>query len=124
MPSVRRCLMAWYSGDSQPGIGSLLGHRQRQRRAGETLDVALRREVQEETGLEMGAITGYLGSFDYASATGKKSRQFNFAIDVAATEPARLQEHDAYLWTAPDADPPVAGAVKNLLANYAQVIGG
>jgi 8-oxo-dGTP diphosphatase len=91
---------------------------------GETLDVALRREVQEETGLEVGAIIGYLGSFDYASASGKKSRQFNFTIDVAATGPVRLQEHDAYLWTAPDADPPVTDAVKNLLANYAQVIAG
>ncbi|HCU96071.1 MAG TPA: DNA mismatch repair protein MutT [Actinobacteria bacterium] len=91
---------------------------------GETLDVALRREVHEETGLEMGAITGYLGRFDYASASGKKSRQFNFIIEVTATGPVRLQEHDTYLWAAPDADPPVTDAVKNLLANYAQVIAG
>lgn len=91
---------------------------------GETLDTALRREVEEETGLAITAITGYLGSFDYTSADGKMSRQFNFTIEVTATRPVRLQEHDTYLWAAPDADPPTTDAVKNLLANYAQVIAG
>jgi len=39
---------------------------------GETLDTALYREVKEETGLDVSAVTGYLGSFDYTSASGKK----------------------------------------------------
>jgi 8-oxo-dGTP diphosphatase len=89
---------------------------------GETLDTALRREVKEETGLDVETITSYLGSFDYTSATGKKSRQFNFTTSVAATEPLRLQEHDAYLWAAPDAEPPVTDAVKNVLASYVQTV--
>jgi 8-oxo-dGTP diphosphatase len=85
---------------------------------GETLDTALRREVKEETGLDVNAITGYLGSFDYTSASGKKSRQFNFTTTVTAAEPVRLQEHDAYLWVAATPDAPVTNAVKEVLAAY------
>lgn len=89
---------------------------------GETLDTALRREVEEETGLHVSAITGYLGSFDYTSASGKKSRQFNFTTTVRAADPIRLQEHDSYLWTAATADAPVTDAVKAVLANYANAV--
>jgi hypothetical protein len=46
---------------------------------GETLAAALAREVDEETGLDLEAITAYLGDFDYTSGSGKPSRQFNFA---------------------------------------------
>jgi 8-oxo-dGTP diphosphatase len=87
---------------------------------GETLDAALRREVKEETSLDLDAITGYLGSFDYTSASGKKSRQFNFTTSVAVTEPIRLQEHDAYLWATPGENSPVTDAVKNVLVSYVQ----
>jgi 8-oxo-dGTP diphosphatase len=85
---------------------------------GETLDAALRREVKEETGLHLDEITGYLGSFDYTSASGKKSRQFNFTADVTATEPVQLQEHDAYLWAAPGPDAPVTDEIKGILISY------
>ncbi|HVA06741.1 MAG TPA: NUDIX hydrolase [Acidimicrobiales bacterium] len=85
---------------------------------GETLDTALRREVEEETGLDVTAITGYLGSFDYTSASGKKSRQFNFTTTVSAAEPVRLQEHDDYMWAAPAPDAPATDAVKAILEDY------
>jgi len=87
---------------------------------GETLDTALRREVEEETGLDVTAIIDYLGSFDYTSASGKKSRQFNFTTAVSATEPVRLQEHDGYMWAAPAIDPPVTDAVRSILEIYVQ----
>jgi 8-oxo-dGTP diphosphatase len=51
---------------------------------GETLDDALSREVAEETGLTVAGILLYAGSFDYRSGSGKLSRQFNFAVAVAA----------------------------------------
>jgi 8-oxo-dGTP diphosphatase len=85
---------------------------------GETLDTALRREVEEETGLRVTSITGYLGSFDYVFASGNKSRQFNFTVDLEAIGPVELQEHDEYLWTLPTADAPVTDAVKAVLASY------
>lgn len=88
---------------------------------GEALDTALVREVAEETGLSVSAIRDYLGSFDYQSGSGKKSRQFNFAVDVTAPEPLTLQEHDAYAWTALTEEPPVTDAVKEVLRKYREV---
>jgi 8-oxo-dGTP diphosphatase len=52
---------------------------------GERLDTALAREVNEETGLELTAITGHLGYFDYANRRGVRSRQHNFAITTDTT---------------------------------------
>ncbi|MET8779486.1 NUDIX domain-containing protein [Nocardia sp. NPDC004654] len=85
---------------------------------GETIDQALIREVKEETGLDITGIRGYLGEFDYQSGSGKKSRQFNFAVDVADPEPIQLTEHDAYTWITEGEDPPVSEAVKEVLALY------
>lgn len=86
--------------------------------ADEKLDAALIREVKEETGLDVSAIRHYLGCFDYTSGSGKKSRQFNFAVDVGSAEPIELQEHDAYAWTALADQPPVTDAVKAVLHEY------
>jgi 8-oxo-dGTP diphosphatase len=88
---------------------------------GENLGEALRREVEEETGLMMSSIREYLGHFDYLSGSGKTSRQFNFAVDVAASEPVSLSEHDAHLWVSLTDEPPVTDAVKGVLAKYQEV---
>jgi 8-oxo-dGTP diphosphatase len=85
---------------------------------GEAIDQALIREVKEETSLEVSAITNYLGKFDYLSGSGKKSRQFNFTVEVGHTEPVELTEHDAYTWTSLAEEPPVTDAVKKILARY------
>ncbi|MGH3567889.1 MAG: NUDIX hydrolase [Pseudonocardia sp.] len=88
---------------------------------GEGLDEALRREVMEESGLTVSVIREYIGSFDYASGSGKKSRQFNFAVDVRAAEPIELSEHDAYLWAPLHEDIPVTDAVKDVLGKFREL---
>ncbi len=85
---------------------------------GESLTEALAREVHEESGLIVTDIRGYLGSFDYISGSGKKSRQFNFAVNVDRTEPVELSEHDAFLWAAPTGDLPVTDSVERIIQAY------
>lgn len=88
---------------------------------GEALDTALSREVNEETGLDVLSISDYLGSFDYTSGSGKQSRQFNFAVDVAKSEPVELTEHDDYTWSSLGEELPVTEAVKGVLAKYSEL---
>ncbi|TLF58765.1 NUDIX domain-containing protein [Nocardia cyriacigeorgica] len=85
---------------------------------GESLECALTREVQEETGLQVAGIGRYVDSFDYRSGSGKRSRQFNFVVECVAPEPVRLTEHDAYTWTVLTEEPPVTEAVKQTLVLY------
>lgn len=70
--------------------------------AGEDLLTALVRETKEETGLTITSVLAHLGSFDYASGSGKKTRQFNFLVEVVPGE-VKLSptEHQAYHFVAP-----------------------
>ncbi len=65
--------------------------------AGEGLLTALAREIQEETGLILKSVLKYLGSFDNTSSSGKKTRHFNFLVEVEDGE-IKLSpiEHQAY----------------------------
>ena len=64
---------------------------------GEDLLTALAREVQEETGLVVISVLEYLGSFDYRSSSGKKTRHFNFIVKVEEGEiKLNPTEHQAY----------------------------
>ncbi|MFE3541661.1 NUDIX domain-containing protein [Nocardia sp. NPDC059177] len=87
---------------------------------GEALAAAVAREVAEETGLEVTGVTDYLGEFDYLSGAGARTRQFTFVVDVAATGPVRLTEHDAHLWTRLTDEPPVSDEVREILDRYQQ----
>lgn len=68
--------------------------------AGEDLIMALKRETMEETGLIVEKVIKFLNSFDYVSSSGKKTRQFNFMVDVATGNEVKLSplEHDAYYY--------------------------
>ena len=66
--------------------------------AGETLDQALRREVAEETGLEVVGIGPYLGHFDYSSGSGILTRQLNFLVTVRPAAVALSPEHETFAW--------------------------
>ncbi len=64
----------------------------------ERLIDALYREVKEETSLEVAGISRYLECFDYISHSGKKTRQFNFLVEVKNKSNVVLSEHDSYKW--------------------------
>lgn len=57
----------------------------------------LAREIKEETGLEVSEIKRYIGSFDYQSSSGKKTRQLNFAVSVCSDKvQVNLSEHSRF----------------------------
>ena len=65
---------------------------------GESLESALRREIFEETGLEIVDIRRHLSNFDYESKSGSRTRQFNFEVSVRHISPIQLTEHDMHIW--------------------------
>ncbi|MFF4403406.1 NUDIX hydrolase [Streptomyces sp. NPDC001262] len=86
---------------------------------GENLIGALQREVAEETGLTVAAVTDYLGHFDYRSGSGRKTRQHNFAATVTSTEQVvKLTEHDAHLWADTTGQTQVSKAVQAVLSAW------
>lgn len=93
--------------------------------SGEDLLTALAREVQEETGLVVISVLEYLGSFDYRSSSGEKTRHFNFIVEV---EDGKIKinptEHQAYYLVAlPDAaftTLNISDATKQILKTVAQ----
>ena len=64
----------------------------------DTIEDTVKREVKEETNLDVVSVKSYIGSFDYISGSGKKSRQYNFVLDVKNTGNIILTEHDEYNW--------------------------
>lgn len=71
---------------------------------GETILEALQRETKEETGLDVIRVLDYVGSFDYTSGSGRKTRQFNFLVE---TESHKVildpeMEHTDHFWCTPD----------------------
>lgn len=66
---------------------------------GESLQMALDREMLEETGMHISDATGPVDSFDFVSSSGKRTRQFNFLATPTLILPVRLcEEHSEYNW--------------------------
>lgn len=86
---------------------------------GEDLSAALHREVKEETGLNIKEIKKYLDNFDYESKSGKKTRQFSFAVTMEESFEIKLEEHDSYVWAGKEElqEYPVTDSVKQILSS-------
>jgi 8-oxo-dGTP diphosphatase len=65
---------------------------------GETLSAAVTRELREETSLVASSIVGYLGDFDYLSASGAATRQLNFVVVVLEVSEIVHPEHTRAAW--------------------------
>ncbi|WP_406637622.1 NUDIX hydrolase [Amycolatopsis sp. WGS_07] len=84
----------------------------------ETLEAATARELAEETGLTLVEIVDYIGSFDYVSGSGRRSRQFTFLVAVVDTTHVTLTEHDDYRWMSLAGELPVTDEVRSILATW------
>jgi 8-oxo-dGTP diphosphatase len=95
----------------------------------ETLLEALLREVKEEAGLDI-KVVAYSDYFDYASKSGRMTRQFNFvARPCDSLQEVKLdpEEHDSFRWislaesfAASKITPPVQKAIESALSHLNQ----
>ncbi|SEU14322.1 8-oxo-dGTP diphosphatase [Pseudomonas sp. NFR09] len=67
---------------------------------GESLFEALRREVNEETGLHVAEIGREVGRFKYRSQTGRLTEQRTYRVTLC-DGPVLLTEHDKAKWVCP-----------------------
>ncbi|MEV6818496.1 NUDIX domain-containing protein [Nocardiopsis dassonvillei] len=72
--------------------------------AGETLLEGLARELAEEVGRVRGLDLDpdFVSVFDYVSGSGRRARQYTFALPYDGAEVVLSDEHTAYRWVQPD----------------------
>jgi len=85
--------------------------------SGESIDAALRRELEEEIGGELAEIGDFVGSFDYRAKSGILTRQFTFVARLVSSSMITLTEHDMFVWAAQEELPQfnVSSEVRNQL---------
>ena len=92
---------------------------------GESLETALHREVDEETGLRI-EILEFAGWREVLPAAGGGGHYLimSFAARWTAREPVLNDEHDDFMWIAPDAigDLKVTGGLKEVIAAARRLI--
>lgn len=64
---------------------------------GETIPDALKRELYEETSLQLHRVLRFIDAFDYHASDGRHCRQFNFHVSANPGEIV-LTEHQLYRW--------------------------
>ncbi|WP_327111159.1 NUDIX domain-containing protein [Nocardia sp. NBC_01730] len=67
--------------------------------SGETFAECVTRELLEETGLRVRAVTSFLAGFDYATRTKAKVRKYSVVVEAEPGDVALTpREHDAFAW--------------------------
>lgn len=85
---------------------------------GEDLFQALKREVREETGLEVRAVACHLGSHDFLSRRGLRMRRHDFAVLAEGIVRVCPKEHDRHQWSAPASERNVTENTRVALSAY------
>jgi len=67
----------------------------------ESLLNALERELLEETNCAIDKVIGYIGHIDFLSASGLRTRRFNFLVQPKLPLSVQLTEHEEYKWILP-----------------------
>ena len=62
----------------------------------EDILIGLKREIKEETNLDIKSVDTYLGSFDYLSSSGKKTRQLNFRVTTIDANIKLSKKHEEF----------------------------
>ena len=62
----------------------------------EDLIKGLIREVKEETNLDVESVDSFIGTFDYVSGSGKKTRQVNLRVTTSNLDVKLSCEHEKY----------------------------
>lgn len=65
---------------------------------GETFEESIVREISEECGLKISKIVAAYRAFDYASQSGKSTRQINFIVECSTTDVKLSHEHTESRW--------------------------
>lgn len=62
----------------------------------EDILIGLKREIKEETNLDIKSVDAYIGAFDYLSGSGKKTRQLNFRVTTTDANIKLSEEHETF----------------------------
>lgn len=90
--------------DFMPGMWELPGGHIE---PGESIPEAARRELLEETGLQLRQVMDLIDTFDYDGEAGR-TRQWNVCVEVEDAVDPELTEHQAFAWAHGDEVPDLA----------------
>jgi 8-oxo-dGTP diphosphatase len=85
---------------------------------GESLYQALKREVKEESGLDVKGVIRFIGRHDFKSGHGRKLRRIDFEVLAEGIVKVGEKEHDDHIWAEPGKEDNITDNTAKALAKY------